>query len=170
VPRRPVLSQAAKDALPYWGEIRNAAANHLTTQQLWQSIRFAQERLGSQGYGPTLLGVSELRGRAGAIQRAADELAAASPRKNLTGRYVTQAPWARSTAVQRVDPKYQATFAHQSLKDGEQVTTWRSVIFSGQLPPTIGAFQQAIDEDAIALADDYDEEHVGVSDIQLLAI
>jgi hypothetical protein len=168
--RNTSLSAAAIAALPYWSDIRNAAANHLTTEVLWQSIRDTVERYGVIGSGPTVQGVSQLRGVAGAIVRSADELASLPDSKVIKALSIVRAPWARSPSVQRADPRYQIQFVH-TFKVGEQEQSqWRTIMFEGRLPRTVGDLREQVDQDVLSLSDDYDVEHIDASDFQIVSV
>lgn len=168
--RNTALSEAAIAALPYWSAVRNAAANHLTTQQLWESIREVQERFGTVGHGPTVQGISQLRGIAGAIVRTGDELARLPDTKTLRGFTVVRAPWARPTAAQRANPAYQVQFQHRFSIGGEESTQWRTIMFEGRLPRTVGELREQLDQDVLSLSDDYDVEHLDATDFQIVSV
>lgn len=168
--RNTSLSTAAIDALPYWSAVRNAAANHLTTQQLWESIRVLQEQYGTIGRGPTVQGISALRGIAGAIVRSADEFAALPDTKTLRGFSITRAPWSRPIGQQRGNPMYQVQFLHTFSLNGDEQSAWRTIAFDGRLPRTVGELREQVDQDAESMADDYDVEHLGVDNISIWSV
>ena len=167
---RLALSDNAQRALPYWSAIMGAAASHSTTAQLWAAIRAASETWGNIGKGPTLRGVSELRGIANSIIRASDQIMGLPESKRLLGAQVVRAPWARSPGQQRVSPMYQVRFLHTFTQGGETVQQWRTTSFEGRLPRTIGDLRQLVESDAESLADDYDVQHLDASNIQLLSV
>lgn len=164
------LSQAAIDALPYWSAVRNAAATHRTTQQLWESIRALQAEYGTIGSGPTVQGISALRGIAGQIERTSREFEALADNKGTRGLTITRAPWARSPGQQRADPRYQVSFLHTFQIGEEQSTQWRSVMFDGRLPRTVGELREQLDQDIESMSDDYDVEHIGASNFQIMSV
>lgn len=168
--RNTSLSKAAIAALPYWSDIRNAAVEHLTTQVLWESIRATVERYGAIGRGPTVQGISELRGIAGAIVRTSAELNALPDTKTLRGVSITRAPWARPTSVQRADPRYQVQFVHTFKVGDDEQSQWRTIMFEGRLPRTVGELREQLDQDVLSLSDDYDVEHLDASDFQLVSV
>lgn len=165
------LPPDALAALPYWPVIRQAARNHWTTQKLWQGIEATTARWGLIGPGPTVRGISQLRGLAGGIQTAAERLEAAADSKRLLSEMVTRAPWARPLSQQRANREYHAYFQH-TVEDnsGQQRTVWRAVTDIHRLPRTVGELRDLVEGAAEQLADDYDESHVGVGTIQLLAV
>lgn len=168
--RNTSLTQAAIDALPYWSAIRNAAANHLTTQQLWEGIRAVQETYGTIGRGPTVQGISALRGVAGSITRSAEHFATLADSKSLRAVTITRAPWARTPGAQRANPAYQVQFLHTFNVGDEQQQQWRTIMFEGRLPRTVGELREQIDQDVLSLSDDYDVEHVDATDFQIVSV
>lgn len=164
------LSEAEIRALPYWSAIRNAAAQHQTTAVLWENIRDIQERYGGVAPGPTVQGVSQLRGIAGSIVRTADELAGLPDTKTLRGFTIPRAPWARPTAVQRANPRYQVQFQHTFSTGEDEVTQWRTITFEGRLPRTVGDLREQLDQDVLSLSDDYNVEHLDASNFQISSV
>lgn len=170
MPPNTQLSQAANDALPYWSAIRGAAVNHLTTAQLWAAIREVQEQYGTIGHGPTVQGISVLRGIAGAIVQTGDELAKLPDSKGLRALTVARAPWARSLGQQRANPRYQVQFQHTFQIGEEQTTQWRTIMFDGRLPQTVGELRSQIEEDVQNLSDDYNVAHIDATSFQLMSV
>lgn len=164
------LTEAGVRALPYWSAVRNAAVNHTTTVQLWDAIRAVQARYGGDGPGPSVRGISELRGIAGGIVRHSDRLFGLAPGKTLRGTVIGRAPWARPMRQQAANPIYQVQFRH-TFKEGEDVQqTWRTITFSGKLPRTAGEFQDQIDADIENMSDAYGVEHLDAGQFQIMSV
>lgn len=168
--KNPALSPAAKSALAYWPQISRAAALGLTTADLWSDIREAAEDIGLASPGVTVQGVSQLRGMAAGIERTADRLARAADSRRLIGDFVATPPWARTPGERKAAAMFNVRFQHTVIRNGEEVTEWRTTKFSGRLPRTVGELRRLVEGDAVQLARKYPSEHVGVSGLQLFAV
>lgn len=164
------LSPEAQRALAYWGPISRAASEHMTTRELWGAIRAESERLGLPSPGVTVRGVSQLRGLAGGIESRAREFNTYSDSRVLRGSMAAQAPWSRPLGEQRALPQYQIRFQHQYTSRGEQVTEWRTTMIPARLPRTVGDLRDLVAGDALQLARKYGVEHLGIGDLQVLAV
>lgn len=164
------LSPAAQKALAYWPQIEYAAAYRMTTADLWNAIRDEAERLGLASPGVPLQGVNELRGIATRIQASSDRLNAARDEQRITRLMRAEAPWRRTYRAQRANPMFSVRFAHTFTSNGEQFTEWRTSVFQGRAPATVGQLRQLIENDARNLAKDYGVEHVSADDLQMLVI
>lgn len=164
------LSEAALRALAYWPQIEWAAANHLTTADLWANIHAAADELGLSSPGAPLQGVNELRAMATRIQAASARLNTAPPTNRLRAEYRALAPWSRSQRQMNTSPMYSVRFAHTFMSNGEQITEWRTSVFNGRPPRTVGQLFELVDNDARNLAKDYGVEHLSADDLQLLLI
>lgn len=163
--------QDRNPALAYWGEIEYAAANRLTTADLWASLRAAAAELGQESPGVTVQQVNEVRHLATGIQAASRRLERIDPSSSIRdGRLIAEAPWSRSLAERSALPMYQVRYQHTVDGPNGVETAWRTSTFRGELPRTLGDLQDAIDEDAENLADKYGGAHVGVSAMQILAV
>lgn len=166
----PDLSDEARAALAYWPQIEYAAANHLPTAALWDTLKAAASDLGLESPGVTLQGVNQLRSMATTIQGASARLERSDPSYRMEGRLISEAPWSRSLAERDAMPMYQVRYQHTTVGPNGEETSWRTSTFHGQLPSTIEDLYDAIDEDAEHLADKYGHSHVGVSGHQVLAV
>lgn len=161
------LSPAAKAALAYWPQIELAATEGLTTADLWSLIRDAAEDIGLASPGVTVQGVSQLRGIAGSVQARSRQIAKLAGTKTLAGSLLTVAPWARERAERQASPLYHVRFQHTTRENGELTTQWRTSVFGGKLPGTIGDLRRLIDVDAEQIAKKYGVDHVGVDNLQI---
>lgn len=166
----PDLTPAGRKALAYWGEIEFAARERLTTADLWASLQDAAERLGLSSPGITVQGISNLRAFAGSIQRAEQRFERARDTENIAGHHIGDAPWARSLPEQNALNIFQVRYQHTFLQDGEEQTEWRTSVFTGRMPGTVGELRAAISEDANELARKYGVEHVDFGAVQILRV
>ena len=135
----------------YWGVIQAAAAQHMTTADLWAAIRGAAEQAGLASPGVNASDISVLRGYAGAMVRAADALAASEPGLGLTSSMIATAPWARPLAEQNLSPMFQATYKITGLSPtGAPVEGWLTSVFNTQtLPGTVGELLDQLSQDTL---------------------
>lgn len=164
------LPPDAQRALAYWPQIELAAHYGMTTADLWSLIRDAADELGLASPGVTVRGVSALRGMAGQIQERGRQFSQLPDSRRVTGRYVSTPIWARPAAAQRALPMFQVRFQHTFTQNGEQQTQWRTSMFQGRLNHTAGQLRSLIALDAANMAREYNTEHLGVSDLQVMAI
>lgn len=166
----PDLTPDAVQAMRYWRWIEEAASLRMTTADLWAIIRDVAEEQGYSSPGVTLRGVSELRGIAGQIHGASNRLGRAEDYEHVTERHVAMPPWASQSAGQGPMTSYQVRFQHTTLgPDGEQ-TNWRTSVFHGNLPATVGELRAAVGEDAEQFAEGYGQTHLGIGSLQVLVI
>lgn len=154
----------------YWGVIQAAAAQHMTTADLWAAIRGAAEAAGLESPGVNAADISTLRGYAGAMVRAADALAASEPSLGLTSSMIATAPWARSLAEQNLNPMFQATFKITGLSPtGSPVEGWLTSVFNTEtLPDTVGGLLDQLQQDTLDMiaATPEGEENPSLGDLR----
>jgi len=166
----PDLTPEARKALAYWPQIELAAAERMTTADLWSTIQDAAEELGLSSPGVTLRGVSQLRSIATQIQASGRRLETLADAADLTGQHIAEAPWSRSMAEQNALGIYQVRYQHTTLTADGPETNWRTSVFYGQLPGTVGELRDAIEEDAGQLANKYGVSHLDFSNVQVLSV
>ena len=166
----PDLSDAARKALAYWPQIEYAAAAGMNTADLWSAIRDAAEELGLASPGVSVQGVSQLRGLAAGIQRGAASFERLADNLGLGNVHVAQAPWSRSLAEQAALPMYHVRYQHTVMGPEGPETNWRTSVFTGPLPDTVGGIRAAINEDAAQLANKYGVAHGDVAGLQILSV
>lgn len=157
-------------ALVYWGAIQGAAARGENTAGVWQAVRDASEALGYENNLISFQDVNRLRAAAGAVNRAALAFGSADGSEPVTSSHFAVAPYSRDQDQMNALGLYQARVQHVTNVDGREETTWRTITFTGGLPPTVNDLRDAIDQDSEAMADQYGVQHVGVGSIQIMAI
>lgn len=157
-------------ALMFWGTIEGAARDRATTADLWSRLQDHADSLGLSGPGLTLADVNALRGRASEFINAERSLTRASDDYGIDASMIANAPWQRGIAERNALPMYQVRFEHQVIIDGVPQTKFRSVMFRGQLPATVGDLEDQIEGDAQEMADNYEEEHGGIGAISVLRV
>jgi len=168
MPPRHGLSPDAAKAMAYWGIVELAAESHATTADLWSWIRDAADELGLASPGVTVRGIQELRGRAGQIQAAKDKFAKLADNQRVRGEHIATPPWARDPSLMRAQPKFAVRFRHTVIRNGIEQTEWKTSVFPGKVTHTAGRLRADVELDAQNLANKYETEHVGISDLQIL--
>lgn len=164
------LTPEGKDALRWWGVIEESARYGMTTEDLWNNLRDAAEEAGLSGPGVTITGVNELRSLATRIQNSGRQLERIGLDTVLTHEHIADAPWSRTDTERSAYGIYQVRYQHTTVTTEGPETTWRTSIFRGQLPETLGELQSAVAEDAQALADKYGVSHVDLGSMHILAV
>lgn len=154
----------------YWGVVMSAATQHLTTANLWSAIRDAAAQAGLPSPGVSASAISVIRGQAGKIVRATEQLAAAQPELQLTSAMISQAPWSRPLSEQNTVPMYQVRFEQVIATPEGQQTIWRTSMVQGELPATVGGVQDMVAQDASNMAAEYEVDMVGIGQISILAV
>lgn len=166
----PELSPDARGAMRYWSVIESAARLRATTADLWAAINDAAAEQGLSSPGVSLRGVNELRSYAAQQQNAADYLERSDRSAPIEAGHIGPAPWAREGAEYASVERWQITYLHTTLDNGVERTDWRTSMFTGTMPGTVGDLMDQLDLDAETLADEYELEHVGVSSVTILRV
>lgn len=158
-------------ALQFWGVATGAVASRATTAEVWGAINDAAAAMGMSSPGLSLRDFNTLRSQAASVRNASERLDSGQFESQITGDMIGTPPWARDLAERNAAPMYQVRFKHDTAdSEGFITSDWRTVVFSSGLPPTLAAFHDALDQDAQALADKYNTDHVAVSSVTILAI
>ena len=153
-----------------WGSIESAVSQRASTADLWSAAREASLAEGVPLTGVSATDMSGLRGMAAQMRNASEMLATAGAGASITGDMVAQTPWSRPLSEQNALGIWQVRYQHTVIEDGQPVTAWRTSIFEGGLPPTVEQLNQAVNEDALAVADSHGTSNVGISGLQILAV
>lgn len=155
----------------FWGVIQRGVQDRLPTADLWAAVRGAAA---AEGFGTVrggIAGMNSLRGLAAGLRNASAALAAAPLDSAITNDYLSTSINSRPLDVRAEAPAYQVRFEHTVItQGGEQVTTWRTVQYSLQLPATKAQLLNDIAANAELLAGDYQETHVGVGAIEIAVV
>lgn len=137
----------------YWSEIYGGAAARLSTSDMFTNIRQRAADLGLPSVGVSAAAISTLRGYATGIIRAADALGNADPSAPLDSSMIAATPWGRSLAAQNAMPVFNVAFQHTIQQDdGQTVSVWHTITFTGVLPSTVADLQEAVASEAALLA------------------
>lgn len=148
------LTDRAAAALGWaFGAIQGATYQGLGTADIWQALRDAAESQGLSTVGLSAADVSSLRGYAGQIRNAADQLSQADPSLGLEPSMVGYAPWSMDQNQLNVAPEYWAR-VEMTVADeqGNQSTGWVTMTGITSLNMTAGDLQAMIQANAEAAA------------------
>lgn len=158
-------------ALQFYGTARGAVAARLNTQDFYQALRDAAGSFGLDSLGLSFSDVTQLRSAA-ARQRNAQEAFTRSPASNaIDASMIGTPPYARSLEAQAALPIYSVGITLHTVSDeGEVSSRYTQVRFTGQLPPTKADLLAQVQQDAEALADNYNEQYAGHDVTEVIAI
>lgn len=166
----PELSPDALTAMPFWGSIQSSVTERATTAQLWQGIRDAADSFGMNTPGATLAGVNELRGYAAQIRNASDRLERAQSDEADFSRLSAPAPYSRDQATMNAAPMWQVQFEHTTYTGQAESTDWRTLMYRGNTPPTVGDLRTDIEQAGEDFADEYQMEHIGTGRVRIVRV
>lgn len=148
------LSDPQKLALArYWPQIYGSAAGHVTTADMFDRITQRAEDLGLPSVGVGAQVISTLRSFASRMVASAERLNASDPSLPINASMLAEPPWSRSTVEQSTMPVYNVGFLHTVQNDeGETLSVWQTMVFTGGLPSTVGELQEQVAAEAQRLA------------------
>lgn len=156
--------------LGLWGPISSAVLARADTASIWRTIRDAADRFGVSDLRPTLSDVNAVRHLAVQNRVALDQISRALPEYGITGAMIGQTPLARDLADQARSPEFLVRYPHYFTVEGREETHWMSSVVTGTLAGfTKQSLLDLVNADAETWSLDYDVQHVGVGDIEILA-
>lgn len=164
------LSPEARKAMTYWNVIQESAAEGLTTADLWSAIQDEAEDLGLESPGVSVRGVNELRGLATSIIRSGRSAERLDDHATLDSLHIGEAPWSRPLAEQASLGILQVRYLHTVMGADGPSSSWRTSVFTGRIPATMGDLRAAIQEDANELSMKYGVSHVSTAGMQVFAV
>lgn len=158
-------------ALAFFPSARGAAAQRMSTADFYQALRDAGATFGNAPGGLSFQDVNQLRGAATGLRNAAERLARAPESNAIDATMIGVTPYARGLAEQATMPLYHVGVTLNTItNEGDEQSRYTVVQFTGQLPPTKGELFAAVQRDAQALADAYEEQYAGHSVVEILAV
>lgn len=167
----PDLTPRQTKALFYWGTIQRAAAEHMSTAELWAAIREQSGTSRGEPIGFTAADISTLRGYAGRIEQRAQALGALSRSDAITADVVGLAPYARGLDQRNASPEYHVRFVLTTVDSaGNQDFRWATSRYRGTLPATMGDLLDSLTNDAIGISQGYGVNFAGLDSVQILSV
>lgn len=156
--------------LLYWGNIVQSVSARAPTALLWQDVRAAAAAEGQDLSGVRLTDMNGLRSIAASQRVAGQTLAAARVDAVIDAGMIGRDLDSRSLQEQQLAPRWRVRFEQDVIVSGSLKTVWRTSYIDGILPSTKADVLSQVEQDAQALADDYDEVHAGVGTVQITAV
>lgn len=160
----------SKRAMQYWGVIESATLAGESTEQVWARIHAQAEASGYDSPGIGIRDVARLRSQAIGSRNAANHLHDLGPNDLVTARAIGTVPYARDLARQVTVPMFQVKFEHLVIRNGQQVTEYRSTVFTDTLPRSRAELEAHLENDGQELAKKYGVQHAGIGDYQIVAL
>lgn len=140
--------QAAGAYSRWWTTALYAASHNFTATDLQVAAADIARQEGQPLTFNEGTGIAQLYGYATGMVKAADQLAQADDSQTITGRMISEAPFAATVQVQSTIPVWYAQTEVTYLDpEGNQVTGWRTWIKTQVLPSSVGALRQRIADD-----------------------
>lgn len=155
----------------YWGVINSAAAEALTTAQLWDQIRGFEAEQGISRPAGLFTAVSSMRSLAVSQRIARDALTNADASVALTADHIAQDISSRPLSEQALAPAYQVRFKATVLTAEGSLDRWLTVVNNGILPATKGDLVALVASSAIDMSTTYGQLLVGLTgDLMITAV
>lgn len=154
----------------YWGVIRSAGANRLTTAQLWDRIKEFEQNRGITRPASMFTAVSSMRSLATQARTASASLTGADEQTVIGAQHISPEINARPLNEFQAAPKYIVRFGARVTTAGGEARRWLSMIFHGSLPGTKGDLMRFLTLQAPALGFGYGELISGTTgDVEITA-
>lgn len=145
--RRDVTQQQAR----YWGVIRAAVSQRLSTRQIWEQIfQFEQQQQITRPSG-LFTAVSAMRGAAVQIREAAARFTRAARDTAITAAHIAGEIRSRPLTQQALAPVHVVRFEATVLGETGEERRWLSYMHRGPLPATKGELMDILDVQAPAI-------------------
>lgn len=168
----PRLSPGVSRVFGYWWQLISDFANNGFT--VTETVQAANEIARDAGTSLSFSdnnAISQLFGMARGIVNAGDTFQAASPEQFISSEMIALAPYARDEAEMTTFPTYHVKFEYTYLDAaGVQQTAYKTSVFEGQLPGTVGELTSDVLDDAEAMAAKYNHTLLSVIPLQILAV
>lgn len=164
-------SGLSRRAIAFLGAARGAVAQRATTAEFYTALRAHATALQLDELGLTFHEVTQLRSAAARMRNAQDRFQAAPEANAIEANQIGRAPYGRSLDQQAAMPIYSVGITLQTMdNEGEVTTRYTQVRFTDNLPSTKGELLTAVQQDAEALADNYNEQYAGHAIVEVLAV
>lgn len=142
--------------LQYWGVIRGAAAEHLSTTDLWQRIRDYEGGQNITRPADLFFAVSKIRSFATAQRTSVEALTALADNAVLTAQHVGVEINARDALTRALAPKYYIRYEATIVTPEGESTRWFTLAHDGLLPATKGDVNMMVGGDIVDHAAEYE--------------
>lgn len=142
--------------LQYWGVIRGASAEHVSTTELWQRIRDYEGAASVTRPDQLLFAVNTMRAAATAQRNAVESLQALADNAALTAEHIGVEINARDLLTRALAPKYYIRYEASIVTSEGEDTRWFTLAHDGILPATKGDLTALVAGDMVDHAAEYD--------------
>lgn len=157
------IAGVTQTLLQYFGVIRGAAAEKLSTSDLWQRIRDFEAASGIERPSQLFTFVSQARSLAVSQRTAVNTISQADNAAVLTPSMVAVDLAARDTITRALDPRYFVRYEVATVTAEGESTAWYTIKTSGILPARVGDVRQMIAADMIGQQTKYSYAVTGVT-------
>ena len=155
----------------YWGIINSAAAERLTTAQLWDQIRGFEEEQGISRPAGLFKQVSAMRSLAVSQRIARDALSSLAADGGILAVDIALVIYARPPAVQALAPSYAVRFKASVLTGEGTIDRWLTITDISVLPATKGELTSLVASSALGMSTTYGQLLVGLTgDMMITAV
>lgn len=155
----------------YWGIVNSAAAEKLSTADLWAEIRGFEAEQGVNRPAGLFTAVSSMRSLAVQQRIARDLLTGAADNVALGAEHISQDISSRPQAEQNLAPAFQIRFKATVLTGEGTLDRWLTVVNNGILPATKGDLVSLVASSAIGMSTTYGQLLVGLTgDMMITAV
>lgn len=155
----------------YWGIINSAAAERLTTAQLWDQIRGFEAEQGINRPAGLFSAVSSMRSLATSQRVAREALSSLSADAAILAEHIAPEINARPPAEQALAPAYTIRFQATVLGSNGMEDRWLTIVNTGMLPGTKGELDALVGSSALGMSTSYGQMLVGLTgDMMITAV
>jgi hypothetical protein len=155
----------------YWGIIRSAVSDRLSTKDIWDRIfQFEQQQQIARPTG-LFAAVSAMRSAAVQIRESAARLTKAALDTAITAQHIAQELRSRPLTSQALAPVHVVRFESTVLTETGEERRWLSYVHRGPLPATKRALMDILDVQAPAIGMGSDELVTGTTgNVEIVAV
>lgn len=154
----------------YYNEIQAAVGQRVQTQTLFEALTAAHYEATGELGSFNFAQVTQLRSLAARSRNASEAFMAAANTEAIGPQHVGAIPNAAVPALtggpQRILVRYEQNIMSA---DGSISTVWRTNEFRAGLPPTKQSLLNRLNRDAATLSEEYEETHLGIGQVSILA-
>jgi hypothetical protein len=142
--------------LQYWGVIRGATSERLSTADLWQRIRDFEGARNVTRPDQLLFAVNQMRSASVEQRSAVDAISALAENAVITAAHIGTEINARDVLTRALSPKYYIRYEASIVTAEGESTRWFTLAHDGILPATKGDITAMIGSDIVDSAAEYD--------------
>lgn len=154
----------------YWGIIQQQVQNKASVANIWNAVRTQAEAEGADLSGVRIFDMNRIRSLAVEVREAGNRFASAAGNAAIDSSMISQYINSRELRQQNELPVYSVRFEQHVTENGEPVSVWRTLQYTGAIPNTKDALLAEIEANAMAFANKYNQTHMDVGQVQIAVI